>query len=133
LETGSLRHDFAAFDSGAGAEVDEVGGGADGVFVVFDEEEGVAFLFERLEGAEEGAVVAGVKADGGFVEDVEDALEIGAELGGEADALGLATGEGGGGAVELEVAEADVVEEFETLEDLGEDVSGDQFVAAGEF
>ena len=55
--------DLSAFDSGAGAEVDEVTGGADGVFVVFDEEEGVAFGLERLQGTEEGGVVAGMESN----------------------------------------------------------------------
>ena len=72
----TLINDFTAFDSGAGSEVDEVAGGADGVFVMFDEEEGVSFRFECLQCAEEGRVVAGVETDGRFVEDVEDALEI---------------------------------------------------------
>ena len=49
----------------------------------------------------------------------------------EADALGLAAGEGGGGAVELEVAESDLIEEVESLHDLGEDVAADFQVASG--
>ena len=100
-----------------------MGGGADGVFVVFDEDERIAFGLERLEGSEEGGVVARVEADGGLIEDVEDALEIGSELRGEADALGFAAGEGGGGAVELEVTESDVVEELKALDDFWYDVS----------
>ena len=125
--------DFSAFDSSAGTEVDEVAGGADGVFIVFDEEEGVSLFSECVKGAEEGGVVAGMKADGGFVEDVEDALEIGAELRGEADALGLAAGESGGGAVELEVAESNLIEEVEALHNLGENVTADLEIASGKF
>ena len=56
----------------------------------------------RFEGGDEALVVALVEADGGLVEDVEDAAEAGADLGGEADALAFAAGEGGGGAVERE-------------------------------
>ena len=128
-----MINDFSAFDASAGTEVDEVAGGADGVFVVFDEEEGVALFSECVKGAEEGSVVAGMKADGGFVEDVEDALEVGAKLRGEADALGFATGEGGGGAVELEVTESNLIEEVEALHNLGENVAADFKVAPGEF
>ena len=132
FQLGNLSDDLAAFDSGPGAEVDEVGGRADGVFVVLDEDEGIALGLEGLQSAEEGLVVARVEADGRFVEDVEDALEVGAELGREADALGFATGEGGGGTIELEVAEADVVEELEALDDFRDDVAGDGEVATGE-
>ena len=105
----------------------------DGVLVVLDDDERVAVVAEVDEGFEQGGVVARVEADGGFVEHVEHAAEVGAELGGEADALGLAAGEGVAGAVELEVAEADFLEEGEALADLGQDVAGDECVAvAGE-
>ena len=40
--------------------------------------------------------------------------------------------EGGGGAVELEVAEADFAEEGEALGDFGQDVAGDDVAGAGE-
>ena len=73
-----------------------------------------------------------MEADGGFVEDVEDSAEFGADLGGEADALAFAAGEGGGAAVEGEVAEADGVEEFEPLDDLALEAVGDDTVAASE-
>ena len=128
-----MINDLSAFDASARTEVDEVAGGADGVFIVFDEEEGVALFSECVKGAEEGSVVAGMKANGGFVEDVEDALEVGAKLRGEADALGLAAGKSGGGAVELEVAESNLVEEVEALHDLGENVAADLEIAPGEF
>ena len=64
-----------------------------------------------------------MEANGGFVEDVEDAAKVGAELGGESDALGFTAGEGFRGAVELEVAEADVFEEGESRGDFGKDVA----------
>lgn len=129
----AFEDDFAAFDSSAGAEVDEVRGGFDGVLIVFNENEGVPFFFECLERFQEGGVVAWMKSDGRFVENVENALKVRAELGGQANTLGLAAGEGGGGAIELEVAEADVIEEFETLDDFGDDVAGDEMVAPFEF
>ena len=84
--------DFAAETARAGAEVDEVIRRGDGVFVVLDDDEGIALVAEGDEGFEEGGVVAWMETDGGFVEDVEDASEVGAELGGEADALGFAAG-----------------------------------------
>src|SRR5713101_2009202 len=60
-----------------------------------------------------------MQAGGGLVEDVEGAagLALG-KLAGELDALGFATGEGGGGLAELDVAEADFDEGGEFLLDL---------------
>ena len=81
--------DFPTETSRSGPEIDEMIRRGDGVLVVLDDDEGVPLIAERDEGFEEGGVVARVEADGGLVEDVEDAAEVGAELGGEADALGL--------------------------------------------
>ena len=69
-----------------------------------------------------------MEADRGFVEDVEDAGEAAADLGGEADALCFAAGERAGAAVEGEVAEADFIEESEPLGDLAGDVVDDVFL-----
>ena len=106
-------------------------GGEDGILVVLYDDEGVALVAEGGEGFEEGGVVAGVEADGGFVEDVEDSAEVGSELGGEADALGFAAGEGVAGAVQVEVAEADFLEKRQPLGDLRDDVAGDEFFTGG--
>ena len=91
---------------------------------MFDHEQGIALFDQFLEGVEQVAVVAFVESDGRLVENVEDAAEVRSELGGEADALGLAPGERGGGAVEGEVIETDPLHEAEALPDFGEDVGG---------
>ena len=124
--------DHAAVFAGAGADVDDPVGGADGLLVVLDDHDGVAEVAQALEGADEAGVVALVEADAGFVEDVHDADEAGADLGGEADALGLAAGEGAGGAFEGEVLEADGLQEAEAGVDFLEDLDGDGGVALAE-
>ena len=48
---GAGGDDFAAADAGAGAEVDEVVGGPHRVFVVFDDDDGVAHVAEPFEAA----------------------------------------------------------------------------------
>ena len=63
----------------AGADVDEVVGGADDVFVVFDHNDGVAHVAELAQHANEAIGVARVQPDGGFVEDVETAHQAAAE------------------------------------------------------
>jgi hypothetical protein len=116
---------MAAMCAGAGADVDEVVGGADAVFVVLDHDDGVADVAEFEKRADEAIVVALVQADGGLVENVADADKAGANLGGEADALCFAAAEGGGFAVEGEVAEADVGHEAEAGGDFSHDGLGD--------
>ena len=79
---GSGGEELAAEFAGAGAEVEEVVGGADDVGVVLDDEDGVAEVAEVLHDADEFGGVAGVEADAGLVEDVEGAYETRAERGG---------------------------------------------------
>ena len=121
----AFENDVAAVFAGAGAEIDDVIGGAHHVGIVLDHDDGVAEVAQFFEDADEAAGVAGVQADGRLVEHVAGADQARAETGGELDALRFAAGERGGEAIEREVIEADVVEEFEALADLDEDFVGD--------
>ena len=94
--------------------------------VVFDHEQRVALVAERFERADEALVVARMQADGRFIEHIEHAGKVGSELRGEADPLGLAAGKGFRGALQREIAEADVVEELQALLDLWNDVHRDR-------
>ena len=104
-------------------------GPADGLLVVLDDDQGVPSGLQGGEGVEQQGVVPGVQADGGLVEDIADAAQVGAELGGEADALGLAAGQGGGAPVEAEIAESHPVQEGEPVADLREQIAGDDSLA----
>ncbi len=73
-----------------------------------------------------------MQADAGLVEDVEHAGKSAADLRGEADALGLAARERAAGAVEIEVVEADIVEETQPLVDFLQDGAGDLLLLLGE-
>ena len=116
---------MAAVDAGAGADVEHVIGGADGVLVVLDHDHGVAEVAQALEGFEQARVVALVQADRGLVEHVEHAGEAGADLRGEPNALALAAGQRAGGARQRQIIEADVDQEFQPLADFLEHAHAD--------
>jgi len=120
-----VRDQVAAGIACAGAEIDHEIGAANGVFIVLDDEYGVAKIAELFEGAEKAVVVSGVQANGRFVEHVEDAPQAGADLGSETDALGFATGERGAETTEAEIAEADREEEVQALGDFFKRAAGD--------
>ena len=86
----ALRHDVAAMDAGAGADVEHVVGGADGVLVVLDHDHGIAEVAQPLQRLQQPRIVALVQPDRGLVEHVEHAGQPGADLRGEPDALALA-------------------------------------------
>ncbi len=121
-----LGDDLAPFDAGAGAEVDEVVGGAHRVLVVLDDDHGVADVAEALQGRDQAVIVARVEADRRLVEDVQDPDQPRADLAGQADPLRLAARERGRRPVEGEVIEPDVVEEAEPTADLLEEFLGDR-------
>ena len=123
--TGPAADHIAAVRSGARADVDQIVGGADAVFIVLDHDDGVADGLQALERADQAGVVALVQADGRFIEHVADADQARADLRGQADALGFAAGEGAGLAVEREIAQADVEHETEAGADFADDRLGD--------
>ena len=59
----ALRHDLPAMHAGAGADIEHVIGGADGVLVMLDHDHGVAEVAQPLQGFEEPRIVALVQAD----------------------------------------------------------------------
>ena len=86
---------------------------------MLDDDHGIAEGGELAAELGEPRRVAGVKADGRLVEDVERADELGAELVGEVDALRLPAGQRAGLAPQREIAQADAQEEA----DLGAQVA----------
>ena len=129
---GALGDDVAAVHPGAGADVHQVVGGPDRVLVVLHHDQGVAQVAQFGEGGQEAVVVALVQADAGLVEHVEHAGEAGTDLGGQADPLGLAAGEGHGGPVEAQVVEAHVEQEAQAHADLAQHQVTDLDLAAAE-
>ena len=121
----TLGHHLAAEAPGARPQVDDMIGVAHGLFVVLDDDHGVAEVAQPLEGAEQAIVVALVQPDARLVEDVEHAHQTGADLGRQPDALGLAAGERAGRTAEGEVLQADITQERQPLDHFLEDRPGD--------
>ena len=113
-----LGDDPAAVLAGARPHVDDVVGRAHRLFVVLDDDHRVAEVAQPQQRVDESPVVALVQADARLVEDVEHADQRRADLGRQPDALRLAAGERRRGPVQSEIADADVVEEAQTLADL---------------
>ena len=109
---------LAAVHARTGADVDDVVGGAHGVFVVFDNDEGIAEVAQVLQRPQQLFVVALVQADGRLVQNVQDAREAAADLRGEADALCLAARKRAGAAREVEVGQPHAAQEVEARLDL---------------
>ncbi len=128
---GPRHHDLAAVLTRPGADVDHVVGGADGLFVVLDDDDGVAQVAQADQGVDQLAVVPLVQADGRLVEHIQHSHQAAADLGGQADALRLASGQRAGIAVEGQVVEADVDQELQPGPDFTQDPVGDQVVALG--
>ena len=122
---GSAVHDLATVLAGSRADVDHPVGGADGVLVVLDHDQGVAEVLEPDQGLDQPVVVALVQPDRRLVEHVEHADQARADLGRQPDPLGLAAGQRAGRPVEGEVVEADVEQEVEPLLDLLQHPLGD--------
>src|SRR5262249_25147825 len=82
-----------------------------------------------LERAEKTFVVAGVKADARFIENVENAAKTRTDLRREANSLGFSPGKSGGRAVQAQITEADGQQKLDALGNLFERAGGDLFLA----
>ena len=130
---GPLRDHAAAAGARAGTQIDHAVGAANRVLVVFNDDQRVALAAQPVQGVEERRIVARVQADGGLVEHVAYALQIRSELRRQANALGLAAGERGSGAIQLQIAQPHVAEKSRARRQLGQQVAGDVALATGQF
>ena len=122
--------DLAAMDAGAGADIDHIVGGADGVLVMLDDDHGVAEVAQSFQRDQEARVVALMQPDRRLVEHVEHAGQAGADLRGKPDALALAAGQRAARPGQCQVIEPDIDQKFQPGADLLEDAHGD-FVLLG--
>ena len=117
--------EFAALLPRSRANVHYPVGGEHGLFVVLDHNHRVALVAQFPDGSEQLAVVLLVKAYGRLVEYVDYVHQPGAYLGGEAYALALSSGQGGGRAVEGEVLQAHVQQELHPVAEFLEHIVRD--------
>ena len=94
--------------AGAGADVDDVIGGADRILVVFDHDHGVAEIAQARERAEQAFVVALMQSDGRLVQHIHHTDQAGADLRGQANALRFAAGQRIGLAIQSQVVQSHV-------------------------
>ena len=132
LRSGALGDHLPAMDPGTGTHVHHQVGGADRLLVVLDHDDGVADVAQVVEGAQQPLVVALVQADGRLVQDVHDADQTGTDLAREANALGLAAGEGVRATLQGQVVQSHVGEETQARRDLLDDLGPDLAPLAGQ-
>ena len=89
LRRGTFGDHVSATTARARAEIDHMGGAADGVLVMFHHDQRVALGLELGQCVEQDAIVARVQADGWLIEDVAHPAQIRTQLRGEANALRL--------------------------------------------
>ena len=121
----ALRHDLAAVNARARAEIDDMIGGKNGVLVMFDNNDRIAEIAQPPQGVEKPRIVALMQADRGFVQHIKHAGEARADLRGEPDALALAAGERAGSAGKRQIVEPDIDEKREPVGKLFQDALRD--------
>jgi hypothetical protein len=118
--------------TGTWAEINNVIGATHGGLVVFDHHERVTPFLKILECCEQLLVVTGMEPDRRLVQDVEDAGQVGAELGGEPDSLGFSAGECWNRPCKLQIAKPNLTQKGEAFGDLGQDIAGNESGGTGE-
>ena len=108
--------------SGAGAQVDEPIRGADHAGFVFHHHHGLALVAQALEHADERAHFAGMQPRRGLVQHQEEAAQFAQGQAEQAQALGLAARKAGRGAIQAQVAQAQLQHQI---------AAGQEFVSDG--
>src|SRR5450830_1585893 len=117
-------HDVSAVFTGARTHVNKIVRGADGLLVMFHDDQRVAQVAQFTQGAQETLVVTWMQADGRLIQYVEDAHQLAAHLRREAQPLGFATGQCRRRTREGQVPQAHVQDELQPFVDLAQDLLG---------
>ena len=99
---------LAAVLAGGRTDIDDPVGVADHVQLVLDDEQRIAGRLQPVEAPQQRLGVGGMQAGGRLVEHIDDAEQIRAHLGGQAQPLQLARRQRGRAAFEREIAEAEI-------------------------
>src|SRR5699024_7074050 len=105
----ALGDDMPPMFAGSWAHIDDVIGVADHVLVVFYNDDAITQITQFAQGLNEAVIIALVQANRGLIQYVHDACQARTDLTGQTNALGFPTREGVGGAVQGQVAQANVV------------------------
>ena len=124
--------DVAAFAAGTRTKVDQPVGAAHRLLVVLDDDHAVAAVAQLVQGVQQALVVALMQADRRLIQHVSDALQAGADLRRQPDALRLAAGQGVGGAVQGQVFQADVDEETQAHGDFAQYLTCDDHLVGAQ-
>ena len=92
---------------------------------MLDHHHGIALGTQPLQGLQEQAIVPGMQADGGFIEDVADTAQVRTQLRRQPDALHLPAAERRGGAIQREVVETQERQQLQPTLEFVERVGGD--------
>ena len=127
----ALCHDVPTVLASAGSHVDDVVRTADRLLVMFHDDQRVAQITQFAQRSQEALVIPWVQADGRFVQDVQDADQLAADLRGQTQALRLSTRQRCGGARERQITQPDIQNELEPLIDLAQDLFTDRALRLG--
>jgi len=116
--------DLPTVFASAGTQIEDVIGSTHHVGIVLHHQNGISQIAQFMQDVDQPRRIAAMQADGGFVEHVERADQARAQRGGQLDSLRFAAGERGGQAVQRQVLQADVVQEFQPFLDFFQDLSG---------
>ena len=125
LVVGTFEGDVAAIDARPGSHVDDVVGNANHLRVVLDEQHRVASVAQALDGMFHQLDVTVVEASAGLVEDVKHVGKRRVDVFRNLAPLGLAAREGAHGAVETQIAQANLFKGCQTRADSRLQVDGE--------
>ena len=117
---GPLEADGPAAGARPGTEVDDVIGDLDRLRLVLDDEHRVALVAQLEQEVVHPLDVVRVQADRGLVEDVGDVRQRGPDVPDHLRALSLSPGQRAGRAVQREVAQADLDERVEEMQQVAD-------------
>ena len=128
----SLCHNLAATRPCARTKIKNVVGSPNRFFIVLDHDDGIPKIAQSSKRSEQARVVALMQTDAGFIENVKNASQTGADLCREPYPLRFAAGKRAALAIQCEIAEPDLDEKLQARANLADNVCYDGLLLLGQ-
>ena len=115
------------------SHIDNMVGRRHGLCVVLDDNDRIAEIAQSNERLQQPTIIALMKPDRRLVQNVEDTDESRPDLRGEPNALPLTARQRGGGAIQRQIIQADVIEKAQPFANFLQDPLRDESLSFGQF
>ena len=128
----SMRHNLSTMHTRTWADVIDVIGLSNGLFIMFDNDHGVSLITQVFQCAQQSIIVTLMQSDGRFVQNIKNTCQARSNLTGQSDPLAFPTRQRARIARQGQIFQTNIVQKSQTFANFLKDRAGDFIFLIGQ-